>query len=161
MTDRRLTPDERHIWNKVARTVTPRKPKRAKPRTTRDDFANMIRVPPNEATLKPSPQHSAPLSVDKKTRRGRVAVTAKIDLHDMTLAQARPAFVRAVIRAAQHNKACLLVITGKGPRLEGVLRRAFQDWINEPDIRPHIRSYAPAHQRHGGAGAWYVFLKSD
>lgn len=159
MTDRHLSPEERHVWNKVARTVAPRKPKRAKAAPTPQDFATMMRLPPSRATTKTLPVHDAPLTIDKKTRRGRVVVTAKLDLHDLTRDQARPVFVRAVMRASKHNKACLLVITGKGLRLEGVLRQAFQQWVNEPDIRPHIASYAPAHQRHGGSGAWYVFLK--
>jgi DNA-nicking Smr family endonuclease len=27
------------------------------------------------------------------------------------------------------------------------------------DIRPLVAGYAPAHRSHGGAGAFYVFLK--
>lgn len=54
---------------------------------------------------------------------------------------------------------CVLVITGKGKAGEGVIRKRFLDWLNAPDVRAHVSSYAQAHQKHGGAGAFYVFLK--
>ena len=53
----------------------------------------------------------------------------------------------------------MLVITGKGRAGEGVIRKRFLDWLNTPDVRDQVASYAQAHQRHGGGGAFYVFLK--
>ena len=120
----------------------------------------MLRLPPPERTAeKPIPQ-SLDVNRDKRTRRGRVDIDATIDLHDLTQSQARPALVRAVIRAYNQNFTTLLVITGKGLRGEGVLRRNFPEWISQVPIRPLIATYAPAHIKHGGGGAWYVFLKS-
>lgn len=163
MTERPLKPGERKIWRHVAQTVSPRRKPTgkgsAKPLPSREDFANMLRIPAGQAPhAKPLPQ-TLDINQDKRVRRGRVVIDAKIDLHDMTQSKARPALHRAVIRAANRNKACLLVVTGKGLRGEGVLRRSFPDWIAEPAIRPLIASYAPAHIKHGGTGAWYVFLK--
>jgi len=163
MTDRPLKPGEKKIWRHVSQTVSPRrKPKgkgSAKPLPSREDFANMLRVPAApSARAKPLPQ-SLDVNQDKKVRRGRVIIDTKIDLHDMTQSLARPALHRAIIRASNRNKKCLLVITGKGLRGEGILRRSFPNWIAEPTVRPLIASYAPAHIRHGGSGAWYVFLK--
>jgi DNA-nicking Smr family endonuclease len=86
-------------------------------------------------------------------------IDSKIDLHDMTQNMARPALHRAIIRASNRNKMCLLVVTGKGLRGDGILRRSFPNWIADPAVRPLIASYAPAHLKHGGTGAWYVFLK--
>ena len=103
---------------------------------------------------------SAPqLRQDRKTRRGQVEIEARIDLHDMTLNAAYPALKRAVKKAAKSQKEVLLVITGKGVRLEGKIRGAFPAWIQSPDIKPYISGYAPAHIRHGGSGAWYVFIR--
>lgn len=162
MNDDPLKPEDRRIWTRVARTVTPRRRKSAKPvpKADRQDFENLLRLPPE--TPKTQPYHANDLveNQDKGVRRGRVKIDAKVDLHDMTRAEARPALVQAVIRASNRNYRCLLVITGKGPRLEGVLRQSFRSWLEAPDIRPLIASYAPAHIRHGGSGAWYVFLKS-
>ena len=165
---RKLGEEEARVWKKVARTVSPlRRPhgkQAAKPfppiGPSRQDFANMLRVPPQMPdAARPLPQ-SLDVNQDKKTRRGQVSIDTKIDLHDMTQAQARPALQRAVIRASNRNYKCLLVITGKGTRGEGILRRSFIGWIEDPTIRPLIATYAPAHIRHGGSGAWYVFLKS-
>jgi DNA-nicking Smr family endonuclease len=165
---RKLGEEEARVWKKVARTVSPlRRPhgkQAAKPfppiGPSRQDFANMLRVPP---TLPSKPRaNPAPLrvSLDKKTRRGMVEINAKTDLHDMTYEQARQSLQKAVIRASNRNHGCLLVITGKGAQLGGVLRRSLTGWLEEPAIRPLIASYAPSHRRHGGSGAWYVFLKT-
>ncbi len=163
MTGRPLKPGETKIWHHVSKTVSPRRrPKgkgSAKPLPTREDFANMLRIPAGDVPgTKPLPQ-SLDVNQDKRVRRGRVDIEAKIDLHDLTQDKARPALHRAIMRASNRNKSCLLVVTGKGLRGDGVLRRNFPLWIAEPTVRPLIASYAPAHLKHGGTGAWYVFLK--
>ncbi|WP_418152424.1 Smr/MutS family protein [Litorimonas sp. RW-G-Af-16] len=161
---RRLGPDEKQVWQKVAKTVAPRRKPHgkgaAKPLPSREDFANMLRLPPPAAPAPRTLPQTLDVQQDKKTRRGLVHIDRKIDLHDMTQAQAKPALHSAIIRASNRQQRCVLVVTGKGLRLNGVLRRNFIDWISDPDIRPLIASYAQAHIRHGGTGAWYVFLKS-
>lgn len=157
---RKLKSDEKLIWQKVTRTVTPRRRGSAKPLPTTEDFAAMMRLPPDIAPKARPRSQSLEVNRDKKVRRGRVTIDAKIDLHDLTQAQARPALIRAIMRTSNRNYKCVLVITGKGARLDGVLRRNFPDWIRAPEIRPLIANYAQAHIRHGGSGAWYVFLKS-
>ncbi len=100
------------------------------------------------------------VTADKRTRRGKIAIDRRIDLHDMTQDMAREALVSAILTAKARNHRCILVITGKGGlSYKGVLRRMFPMWIAQPDIRPHIASYAQAHQRHGGSGAWYIYIK--
>ena len=163
MTDRPLKPGETKIWRHVSKTISPRrKPKgkgSAKPLPTREDFANMLRIPaPVSPRVKPLPQ-TLDVNQDKRVRRGRIVIDAKIDLHDMTQDMARAALHRAIMRASNRNKLCVLVVTGKGLRGDGVLRRNFPNWIAEPTVRPLVASYAPAHIKHGGSGAWYVFLK--
>ena len=160
MTKRPLTPEERQVWQKVTRTVSPRRPGSARPEPGHEAFQNMMRVPPRMPAMAPSATTDLQVNQDRKTRRGRLVFDAKLDLHDKTQAEAWPLLCLRVKRSADRGHKCLLVITGKGARLDGVLRRAFPDWINAPDIRPLIASYAPAHIRHGGTGAWYVFLKS-
>lgn len=163
MTQRPLKPGEKQIWGHVAQTVSPRrKPKgkgSAKPLPTREDFANMLRLPaPSAPAARPLPQ-TLDVNQDKRVRRGRIEIDTNIDLHDLTQMTAKQALHRAVIRASNRNKRCILVVTGKGMRGDGVLRRNFPLWIADPTIRPLVASYAPAHIRHGGSGAWYVFLK--
>lgn len=146
------------LWPKVAKTVTPLRPGSAKP-VSREAFSSLMRLPPLPRSAPLVPPHDPGINQDKKVRRGRVDIDAKIDLHDMTRAQAFPALKGAIIRAYNRNMSCLLVVTGKGTGLRGVLRTSFQDWLKDSDIRPFIASYAQAHIKHGGSGAWYVFLK--
>ena len=164
MTDRKLGPEERQVWKRVARTVSPRRKDKgkgsAKPLPSREDFANMLRIPPPDITDTRRLPETLDQNQDKKTRRGQVRIDAKIDLHDMTHDQAKAALQKALMRASNRNHKCVLVVTGKGLRLNGVLRRNFTGWLNDPVLRPLIATYAQAHIRHGGTGAWYVFLKS-
>lgn len=115
---------------------------------------------------------------DKRVRRGRVEVESRIDLHGMTQSHARNALLGFLIQAWNRGDRAVLVITGKGVNphihdqrrfepwdpgardLPGVLRRALPRWLVEPDFSAIVSGYASAHARHGGAGAWYVFLKS-
>ncbi len=151
-------PSDYYLWERVRRTVSPLK--RGSARSDQgEDFAAMMQVPP--AKLHHELPKNVPLAMraDKKTRRGKVDVDVKIDLHDMTREQAFDALRRTLIRAYNNNKRTVLVVTGKGIRGEGVLRQSFPHWINHADIRPLIAEFAPAHHKHGGGGAWYVFLR--
>ncbi|HSG57221.1 MAG TPA: Smr/MutS family protein, partial [Paracoccaceae bacterium] len=62
----------------------------------------------------------------------------------------------------------VLVITGKGkvkdyeapmPARHGVLRHQVPQWLNLAPLRPLVLQIAPAHIRHGGQGAYYVYLR--
>ncbi len=158
--DRPLKPEEKKIWKQVSKTVTPRREKSAKPMPSRSEFAALMRIPPDIPLTRRDLPQTLEINQDKKVRRGRVEIDAKIDLHDMTQAEAKPALCKAIIRASNRNYQCVLVVTGKGLRLNGVLRRNFPYWIQDPQIRPLIATYAQAHIRHGGLGAWYVFIKN-
>jgi len=51
------------------------------------------------------------------------------------------------------------VITGRGARGDGVLRRAAPEWLAASHLRPVVAGVSEAHRRHGGEGALYVALK--
>ncbi|MEM7730638.1 MAG: Smr/MutS family protein [Pseudomonadota bacterium] len=163
---RPLEPSERLVWNRVARTVRPRRRPHGKgaakpvPSPTRDEFAAMMRLPPlTPAAPAPATGH-VPRATDRITRRGRVEIDAKLDLHGLTQDQARGALSTQLLRSAKRGHRCVLVITGKGFQGEGVLRTQLPGWLSAPELRPLVARYAQAHARHGGGGAWYVFLKS-
>ncbi len=115
----------------------------------------------------PRPAHENVFSsgdpkADKKVARGRMTIDATLDLHGHTQASAHVALRRFIIAAHGRGDRCVLVITGKGNPAapdRGVLRARFRDWIEEEDLRARIARAAAAHQRHGGDGAYYVFLK--
>ena len=56
----------------------------------------------------------------------------------------------------------MLVVTGKGGRdgAGGVLKQKLPDWLAAGSLRAIVSGYAQAHQKHGGGGAYYVFLKA-
>jgi len=158
VTRKKESQDDKDIWHRVARTVSPLKKRSSKPEQKITD--HMWVSPPRPVTQKDKQPQPLSTRQDKKTRRGKVDIGAKIDLHDMTQTEAFSALQRTIIRSYNRNKKCVLVVTGKGLRGQGVLRRSLPEWLAHPEIRHIVSEFAPAHQRHGGSGAWYVFLKS-
>jgi DNA-nicking Smr family endonuclease len=89
----------------------------------------------------------------------------------MTQIAARVALVSFLDAARRDGCRCVLVVTGKGAQAperdyapestpRGIIRRRFQEWLDEEPLRAMIARAAPAAPRDGGAGAFYVFLKS-
>ena len=151
---RKLTDDDQHIWHRVARTVRPlHMPKSNVPTATH------VHIPPAPPPiLHHSPQDIQTRS-DKKVRRGQVHIDLTIDLHDLTRDAAFAALVPKIERAFKRRHRTVLVITGKGANLQGVLRQSLPSWLADVALRPYISATSPAHIRHGGSGAFYVFLK--
>jgi len=115
---------------------------------------------------------AAPVSMDRKAfgklRRGKLAPEARIDLHGMTIERAQPALTGFVMRAHGAGKRLVLVITGKGrhgedtgpiPTRRGVLRHNVPQWLSRPPLSHMVLQVTEAHPRHGGAGAYYVYLR--
>lgn len=116
------------------------------------------------------PKH-APVRMDhgayKKMTRGKLKPEGRIDLHGMTMAQAHPALTRFVLDAHASGKRLVLVITGKGkdrdhgdpiPVRRGILRHQVPNWLHIPPLGALVLDVTEAHQRHGGGGAYYVYL---
>ena len=113
-----------------------------------------------------------PVRMDHRTHqqltRGKLKPEARIDLHGMTLAEAHPELIRFVLRSHISGKRLILVITGKGkrgddqgpiPQRVGVLRHQLPQWLSQAPLAGVILQVAPAHARHGGGGAFYVYLR--
>ena len=154
---RPLSEDDLLIWQKVARTVQPLELQGKQ--TPRPATPPHMHLSPAPKMIRRMPQGELALNGDKFVRRGRVEINQKIDLHDLTRDQAFPALLRRLTRAHVSGARCVLVVTGKGPNLEGVLRKSLPGWLMDPHIRPIVASFSQAHIRHGGSGAFYVFLK--
>ena len=103
----------------------------------------------------------------RKMSRGKIAPEARIDLHGMTLAVAKSALTGFILSCSASGRRLVLVITGKGkadesvhqPRRHGILRHSLPHWLGAPPLIGHILQVTPAHQRHGGAGAFYIYLR--
>ena len=105
----------------------------------------------------------------KKLSRGKLTPEARLDLHGMTLAQAQPALTRFVMTSQAKGMRLVLVITGKGksggdefgpiPYRKGVLKDQVPRWLASAPLKPIVLQVAQAHGSHGGAGAYYVYLR--
>jgi DNA-nicking Smr family endonuclease len=103
----------------------------------------------------------------EKLRRGRLDPEARIDLHGMTSERAHAALAAFIESTHANGLRLVLVITGKGrrdegalqPHRHGILRHSLPHWLAAPPLTGRILQVAPAHQRHGGAGAFYVYLR--
>lgn len=192
---RGLTPEDRELWSRVARTATPLEPKR---RAALPDLAPPTRIAaaplrkadavippgfsigakpgrPHSHDLAPSPAEALanqPVRMDHKTHRqmsrGKMRPEAKLDLHGMTLAEAGPELTSFVLSCHARGFRLVLVITGKGSRdgiegplpvRRGALRHQVPYWLHAPPLSQVVQQVAPAHLRHGGSGAYYVYLR--
>ena len=186
---RDLRPDEREIWAKVASSVNPlpgRKPPKLDPKPAPKTAPKTSNAP----ALKSKPQARKTQTVarnvtvqgttipadrgnEKKVRRGQVDIDGRLDLHGLSQMEAETALRGFIQRGVARGARCLLVITGKGApddqvrryvpwweEAPGVIKRRTPEWLASPDIARSISGYARAHQRHGGDGAMYVFLKA-
>jgi DNA-nicking Smr family endonuclease len=103
--------------------------------------------------------------VDRALAKGRRTPEAKLDLHGMTLAAAERAVTAFIAESAEQNRRVVLIVTGKGLRLEGGrvfggrIRAEFAGWLERPENRARVVGVRPAHPRHGGGGAFYVLLR--
>lgn len=115
---------------------------------------------------------AAPLQMDAKTHskmtRGKLAPEARIDLHGMTLSEAHPELIRFVLNAQSAGLRLVLVITGKGtrgqdigpvPQRMGILRHQVPHWLRLPPLGQAVLQVSEAHLKHGGSGAYYVYLR--
>lgn len=117
---------------------------------------------------------ASPLQMDKKTfgrlKRGKLSPEGKLDLHGMTLDQAHPALTRFILSAQASGKRLVLVVTGKGkprddggpiPTRLGVLRHNVPHWLAQPPLAQAVLQVSEAHLKHGGGGAYYVYLRRN
>ena len=113
-----------------------------------------------------------PLSMDKKVfgrlKKGKLSPEGRIDLHGKTLEQAHPILMAFIRRSHTEGKRLVLVITGKGknrdeggpiPVRHGVLRHAVPQWLRTPPLSSLVLQVSEAHVKHGGGGAYYVYLR--
>ncbi|MEL6172135.1 MAG: Smr/MutS family protein [Pseudomonadota bacterium] len=128
--------------------------------------------PLSGATFVPDTLASSTIQMDLKKhgqlKRGKLDPEARIDLHGMTLARAQPKLTGFIMDSHAKGKRLVLVITGKGkdrdeggpiPMRQGVLRHAVPQWLAAPPLSKLVLQITQAHGRHGGGGAYYVYLR--
>ena len=114
---------------------------------------------------------AAPVRMDHKThkrlKQGRLRPESRLDLHGMTLAVAQPELAQFILSCHAAGLRLVLVITGKGrsgdhgplPTRPGALRHQVPHWLHMPPLSAVVQQVTAAHVRHGGEGAYYVYLR--
>lgn len=164
---RDLTDDEHSLWKHVTERVKPRRapakvsekieaPKRVAARVM---AAPRAPEPPAPVRAKPATP-PANRGAEKRVRRGKLEIGATLDLHGHTQESARAVVIRFLQSAQKRGDRTVVIVTGIGRIGGGVLRQRLPEWLGEREVRGVISGFAQAHRNHGGAGAFYVFLKS-
>lgn len=184
-----LSPEDRTIWEAVARTVKPLKPAKARRDALFDEAARPAEAvtpqkpakakaapAPPSAPAKTSPKPAlkplAPLDrrLLRRVGRGARAIEARLDLHGLRQSEAHIRLGGFLRRARADGLGLVLVITGKGAGSagerdrftaseRGVLRRLVPQWLAAPDLRDIVAGFETAAPAHGGEGAFYVRLR--
>ncbi len=95
----------------------------------------------------------------RKLARGGYSVQAEIDLHGMTLTEARPRLADFIDYSAMQGHLCVRVVHGKGlgsGHRGPVLKNAVNRWLRKWDS---VLAFVSTRQVDGGTGAIYVLLQ--
>ncbi|MDA8360561.1 MAG: Smr/MutS family protein [Gammaproteobacteria bacterium] len=95
----------------------------------------------------------------RQVRRGRFAIERELDLHGLTVEQARAALGLFLHEAMRDQRRCVRIIHGKGLRSTArlpVLKGCVNSWLRQ---RNEVLAFCSARPEDGGTGAVYVLLK--
>jgi DNA-nicking Smr family endonuclease len=177
--------DDAALWAKLTKTVTPAdredvlfqtkaKPQgkplgkaAAKPKAKLTDDGKAVVKPAVKTMAMPAdlrakrPELRAGIdnASARRLTKGSFTIDGSIDLHGRTEATAHQALVRFIQQAVQQEARTLLVITGKGAKGQGILRRKVPEWLKDYPLKAHILAFSEASPKDGGSGAYYVRLR--
>lgn len=171
--DRKLSHEDRIVWEKVTRTirrlrgVSHFEPDETAAEHVADDSATASPPPTGEQPMPAAPVrrhmklHPIERPIQRKIARGRIAIDGRIDLHGLNQSEAHNLLLDFLVRAREHGRRHVLVITGKGTSSggDGILRRMVPQWLEKADFRLIVSGYEQAARGHGGEGALYVRLR--
>ena len=98
-------------------------------------------------------------AVLRKLRRGDYRVQGEIDLHGLTVAEARQALREFLAQALLRRWRCVRIIHGKGltsPNREPILKGKVRRWLAQWD---DVLAYCEAPRHSGGSGAVIALLR--
>lgn len=98
--------------------------------------------------------------VFKKLRLGYYLVDARLDLHGMTVEEARQGLLDYVEECCAHHLRCVLIAHGRGEGREkpALLKSCINHWLRQMDA---VLAFHSAQRQHGGSGATYVLLRKS
>jgi DNA-nicking Smr family endonuclease len=171
MTRRVPSSDERALFEATFKDAKPLKKIAAK-RAPKPKAAKPV-VATAKTALAPSKASGIDGNTDRGLRKGSRAPDAKLDLHGMSESAAHRALATFLSGAQARGLRLLLVVTSKGKadspdepfdlggRKRGVLKAMTPRWLKESELARFIADVRPAHRKHGGDGALYVYLRKN
>ena len=99
-----------------------------------------------------------------RLREGFFSIQAHLDLHGLTLTEAREFFEAFIHQSLIHGHSCVRVVHGRGKHSEGhqpKLKKYLAKWLNTRRMSNHVIAYATARLVDGGGGALYILLRRD
>ncbi len=166
------------ISGQVGSPKSPVLPTKPSPKSAPKPSAKPSVKPPTKKTTKrPEVIVSAPRALTSPTmdrrnfnrlQKGQMPIDARLDLHGMTVEQAKLRLKSFLLNAHAQGDRVILVITGKGLRSgfdefnrpnRGVIREGLPQWVKDKTLAPMIVQITPAHRQHGGDGAFYLYLR--
>lgn len=92
---------------------------------------------------------------------GRIPAQDRIDLHGLTVDEARVELEGFIRRSRQKGLKCVNVVHGRGLRSPGgpLLKNGVRQWIESGPLRKMVMAYATAPAREGGPGATYLLIR--
>lgn len=97
----------------------------------------------------------------KQLRQGKIIIDDHLDLHGLTIAEARETLLEFIAFAQKQQIRCIRLVHGKGYRATAekpVLKNKVNSWLRQ---HPDVLAFSSAQPRDGGTGAVYIILKSQ
>jgi len=98
--------------------------------------------------------------VFRNLRQGKYTLDARLDLHKMTMEQARREVYQFIRDCLEQDVRTALIMHGKGELREqpALLKSCVAHWLPQMD---EVLAFHSAQKPHGGAGATYVLLRKS
>ena len=101
--------------------------------------------------------------VFRKLKQGRYEPEARLNLHRLSVKQAREELFEFIGQASEMGLRTVIIVHGKGEnsdaagrRQASVIKGCVNQWLQELDA---VQAFHSAQPRHGGTGAAYVLLR--
>lgn len=154
-------------WDDFKKEMTPKT--KQKPKAPAAKAAPKKQPVAKKAPSKPAVQPSGftnfvdsfSYKAERNLKKGDVTIDAKLDLHGLFLEDAHQRALTFIKNAYAAGHRTVLIITGKGAHETGAIKNEFPHWLQDPALKQIILRSKSAHGKHGGDGAYYIFLKKN
>ncbi len=100
------------------------------------------------------------LKTQKHLRQGKLIIEDHLDLHGLTVNEARKTLLEFINYAQKQQIRCIRLVHGKGYRSDQqhpILKNKINGWLRQ---HPSVLAFSSALPQDGGTGALYIIIKS-